>query len=423
MVLTDDTLDYLYALRRRGIKVGLHRTRALLKQCENPHWNIPMIHIAGTNGKGSTAAMIASILSETDLKVGLYTSPHLVRFNERIRVDGVPIDDDQIAGFLNRYRKDIDRLGSTFFETTTALTFHYFSREKVDIAVVEVGMGGRLDSSNVGNSILSVLAPIDMDHVEYLGHNLRSIAREKCGILRKNIPVVSSIQHDDVLKVIRESVSPLGSALYYAPETSPISQTRVGQEGTRFLMDNQTWEIPLLGEHQAINAQTAILASRLYSKRVTLSALERGLRNITWPGRLQRMCDDPPVYYDVAHNPHGLKAVLKTLRELFGGFRIGAIFALKKTKEVRPIGHLLRKHSVQVVTTAPENGDFFTPESLAHELSRLGIRSIPAPSLSEALDHSDGGFLPCDLWLVFGTHFIAEGVFRKFHFPFDKGQI
>ncbi len=166
--LDQATLNYLYALRRRGIKIGLHRIVELLKRCNNPHQGIPVIHIAGTNGKGSTASMIASILIISGYKVGLYTSPHLIKFNERIRINGIPISDKFILSFFNQYRKDIDLLGSTFFEATTAMMYSAFAHANIDIGVVEVGMGGRLDSSNVCESVVSVITPIDFDHMDYL---------------------------------------------------------------------------------------------------------------------------------------------------------------------------------------------------------------------------------------------------------------
>lgn len=419
-MLDTDTLNYLFTLRRLGIKVGLHRTEALLAKCGNPHHAVPMIHIAGTNGKGSTAAMIASILKETGRKVGLYTSPHLVKFNERIRVNGIPIEDEPIIEFLERYRKDIDLLGSTFFETTTALTFSYFAREEVDIAVVEVGMGGRLDSSNVANPVVSVLTPIDFDHEEYLGHDLASIAREKCGILRKNVPVVVATQRDEVADVIHESVSSLGIRAH--PPT-PLDDIRVTPNGTHFRMGESSFKIPLLGKHQAANAQAAITACQVFDSTIPIQTVRRGLRQVTWPARLQRMSNDPLVYYDVAHNPHGLGAVLETLGELFNDISAGSICALKKSKHAGTIGRLLNGFCTHAVATAPDHKDFFSPDSLAHELSKWEIDAIPSDSISEALTYCSEPSFRCDLWLIFGTHYIAEEVFQHFDFPFDKGQI
>lgn len=382
-----------------------------------------MIHIAGTNGKGSTAAMIASILRETGRKVGLYTSPHLVRFNERIRINGIPLDDGEIALFLKTYRTDIDALGSTFFETTTALTFDYFAQQQVDTAVVEVGMGGRLDSSNVGNSVLSILTPIDFDHEEYLGYDLPSIAREKCGILKKNTPLVVAPQYKEVMETIHESAAKVNSTACYVSQIAPVSDITVSLDGTRFSMKNIQWYIPLLGEHQVTNAQTATVSCEVFDNTIGQNDIQEGLKKVIWPGRLQKMSDNPLVFYDVAHNPHGLAAALKTVRELFKDYSIGAICALKKSKAVGEIARLLKHYCRYVVTTAPDHGDFISGESLARELSKLGINAVAEPSIAEALDHHVSGNLPYDLWIIFGTHYISEAVFQKFHFPFDKGEI
>ena len=422
-MLNTDTLNYLYTLRRRGIKVGLHRTKALLARCGNPHKKIPMIHIAGTNGKGSTAAMIASILQRTDRKVGLYTSPHLVTFNERIRVNGLPIADEQIIEFLNRYRREIDSLGSTFFETTTALTFTYFAQEEVDIAVVEVGLGGRLDSSNVAIPVVSVLTTIDFDHMEFLGYDLASITREKCGILRENTPVVVSPQKDEASNVIQESILNLSTTLYLASEVSPVNHINLTETGTQFSLEGHDLEIPLIGRHQVTNAQTAIVSCHLFDDTIDIKTIRNGLRNVRWPGRLQKMSENPLVYYDVAHNPNSLTAVLKTLQELFNDASIGAICALKKTKHVSAMGQLLGQYCRDVVTTVPDHGEFFSPESLAHELSDLKVNTIPVSSPIEALGYCFDRSFDCSLWLIFGTHHIAEAVFQKFHFPFDKDKI
>jgi len=423
MMLDTDTQNYLYTLRRRGIKVGLHRTEALLAKCDNPHKTVPVIHIAGTNGKGSTAAMIASILQKTERNVGLYTSPHLINFNERIRINGIPIKDEQISAFLNRYRKQIDTLGSTFFETTTALTFFYFNQKKVDIAVMEVGMGGRLDSSNVANSVISILTPINIDHVEFLGYDLVSIAREKCGILRKNSPVVVAPQQDEVLNTIEEFVFTLGTTAYPTSKVSPVDSIKITSEGSQFSIDDKTFAIPLLGKHQVVNAQTAIASCSLFDNTIHTGTMEKGLQTVTWPGRLQKMSNDPLVYYDVAHNPSGLLAILNTVQELFLKNRIGAICALKKNKHAEAMGQLLSQTCKFVVTTTPDHGEFFSSQSLARILSQSGIDTIPIPSPSDALNICYDGSYNCDLWLIFGTHYLAEAIFNKFHFPFDKGEI
>ncbi|MFQ6673384.1 MAG: bifunctional folylpolyglutamate synthase/dihydrofolate synthase [Fidelibacterota bacterium] len=421
-MLDSKTLNYLYTLRRRGIKVGLHRTEALLSKCGDPHREIPVIHIAGTNGKGSTAAMIASILRESGRKVGLYTSPHLVRFNERVRINGIPIPDNRIKDFLKQQKKSIDALGSTFFETTTALTFSFFATEHVDVGVVEVGLGGRLDSSNVANTVVSVLTPIDYDHMEFLGSDLASIAREKCGILKAGAPVVTAPQRRTVMEVVRQSASTVGTDLSVVADVSPAEMIGLKRDATQFRVGKFDYAIPLLGRHQVTNAQTAITACRVFDSTIGTAHIRRGLKEVKWPGRLQKMSDDPLVFYDVAHNPHGLKAVLNTLEELFPRRNVAAVCALKKRKQIQPMAELLSEHCRRVVTTAPGHDGFFTPDGLALRLSQGGVRTSPAATVSEALALCSDEASPRDLWLIFGTHYMAESVFDEFHFSFDNEE-
>lgn len=419
-MLDTGTLNTLYTLRRRGIKVGLHRTRALLRRCGDPHNQVPVIHVAGTNGKGSTAAMISSILRKTGRNVGLYTSPHLVTFNERIRVNGASIPDGFIRTFLNTYREDIDHLESTFFETTTAISFTYFADRKVDVAVVEVGLGGRLDSSNVSNSVVSVLTPIDYDHMEFLGHDLVSIAREKCGILKEGIPVVVSSQRPSVSRVIRRMSREKGSRLAVSDDLCPVSDITIDPDFTRFRAGETDVALPLLGHHQVVNAQTAVAACRVYDPDVSWTHLARGLHGVSWPARLQRLSTDPPVYYDVAHNPHSLKAVVSTLEELCPRRPMAAVCALKRTKSVHTIARILKNHDIHVVTTAPEESEFFAPDILARELSREGVSAQSAPSLTDALRCRFDDRHSNRVWLIFGSHYIAGGVFDEFGFSLDE---
>lgn len=419
-MLDPETLNTLYTLKRRGIQVGLHRTRALLRRCGNPHENVPVIHIAGTNGKGSTAAMIASILGETGRKVGLYTSPHLVTFNERIRVNGTPISDGAIEIFLRNTRRDIDLLGSTFFETTTALAFTHFAQAKVDIAVVEVGLGGRLDSSNVARSVVTVLTPIDYDHMEFLGYDLPSITREKCGILKKGVPVVVAPQHNTVAEVIDTLARENRTLSFPSRELSPVSHIKLHSTFTRFRLGNTDVTLPLVGRHQVTNAQTAATACRVFDPGIDSRHMERGLRKLQWPGRLQELSTHPPVYYDVAHNPHGLKAVIATLKELFPAARLAAVCTLKKTKAVETMAKLLKQDVIHVVTTVPEEEGFFPPDILAKELGRWGVSAEAAPNLTAALQCRFDDRLSGHIWLIFGSHYIAEGVFGEFRFSLDK---
>jgi dihydrofolate synthase/folylpolyglutamate synthase len=394
-----------------------------LKRCGNPHHDLPVIHIAGTNGKGSTAAMTASILRATGRKVGLYTSPHLVRFNERIRVGGTPISDEWIVSFLKKYRVEIDTLGSTFFETTTAIMFSYFADEAVDIAVVEVGMGGRLDSSNVSESIVSVLTPIDFDHMEFLGGDLPSIAREKCGILKRDVPVVAAPQHEKVMSVIKSSSKEKGCPLFLISEVCPVTETVQKTDGSRFSVGETSIDLPLFGKHQVINAQTSIAACSLFDPKISDNVIKTGLTKVVWPGRLQKLSGNPLAYYDVGHNPHGISAAVRSLREIFPKANFGAVCGFKKNKDLDSIITVLKQYFNQIITVQPNHAEFYSADTVASLLQKAGIPAEACQSVTEGLKRCKVENESVDLWLIFGTHFIAEDVFSFFHFPFDKGEI
>ena len=206
-------LDWFYQLQRHGIKLGLDHTTALLKSFQNPQDDLTMIHVAGTNGKGSTCAQTANILKYAGYKVGLYTSPHLVRFNERIRVNGAPISDDEIASFIRKAKSSILEIESTFFEATTTMALDHFRNHKVDVAVIETGLGGRLDSTNVIHPVLTVMTPISMDHMDILGDTLGIIAKEKAGIIKDSIPLISAHQHPEVKSILNEKVNQLDAMM------------------------------------------------------------------------------------------------------------------------------------------------------------------------------------------------------------------
>ena len=202
--MINPTLEFLYKLHNRGIKLGLENIESFLNVCDNPHQKIKTIHLAGTNGKGSTASILAKILQQHGLKVGLYTSPHLVRFNERIRINGSPISDEKIVNFVNQHKKIIKDSSITFFETTTALAFSYFAKNNVDIAIIETGLGGRLDSTNVISPIQTIITEIDYDHTHILGESIELITSEKCGIFKKEIPALTANSNKEVIGIIEQ---------------------------------------------------------------------------------------------------------------------------------------------------------------------------------------------------------------------------
>ncbi len=340
----DETIKFLYSLEKFGIKLGLESISNLLVLLNDPHQKFKSIHIAGTNGKGSTAAMIASILQCAGYKTALYTSPHLQDFRERIRINGVMIPEEDVIELTERIRNRIynhSELSLTFFEFTTAMAFLYFAREKVDFAVVEVGMGGRLDATNVLNPVLSIITEIDIEHTEHLGEDIKSITREKGGIIKENGITILSSNKTDVVEVIESICKEKNAKLYR------IGKDYIGEKENTDIHSQQfkfremslrgkaeaisnSFEIPLLGKYQITNASTAIKASLILPSHIPPlqrggsrggveideSAIREGLKNVKWQGRLEIVTENPIIILDGAHNPAAAKVLSEELKEL-----------------------------------------------------------------------------------------------------------
>ena len=371
--------------------------------------------MAGTNGKGSTAAFILSILRATGLKVGLYSSPHLVRFNERIRVNGVPITDEKIVEYMKLFSADIRRIESTFFETTSAMAFWYFKQKKVDVAVIETGLGGRLDSTNVIEPKIAVITPISMDHSDLLGNELKSIAREKAGIIKEKTPVISSHQENAVKNVLVQKAVEVDAYLMFVD--SPTDCT-ISMAGTFFRQDDLDYQLTLIGEHQAQNASLAVAAVREFGSPVNDDHIRIGLLNATWPGRFQVLFKDPHVIYDVAHNEQGIKSILKTVNNIFKKKPIG-LFALKEDKELELIANVIHEKFGKLLVMDDEQGLLMRSETLSMNLSKHGI----AAELMKRFDDFTSYLLNGHPGIIFGSHYMAEPVFEHFQFPFDTGVI
>ena len=416
MSVFESHLDYLYKLKRLGIKVGLSHTIELLKRCGDPQNNFKSVHIAGTNGKGSTCAIIASILKTAGLKVGLYTSPHLIRFNERIRVNNNPIENAQIVRFVEQYKSDIDEIKSTFFETTTALAFEYFSNHNIDIAIIETGLGGRLDSTNVLNPDMTVITPVSLDHCDILGNDILSISGEKEGIIKKNIPLVLAPQLSAVHNQLLKKAEKVGASVINVRIPSKVQIT---EWETKFKKKDQSFNIPLIGSHQAINASVGIETIQSFMPEIKKEIIDNGLNKVKWPGRLQRMKKEYPIYYDVAHNFHGLQSILETMSLIFNKKPFG-LFVMKKNKELDLVVKALEnKFDQLVISGAPELG-LMSGYELSQKLSNFGLKDfIVMDRFQNALDHiveiTQKTGRPT---LVLGSHYIAKLVFNKFGFLF-----
>jgi dihydrofolate synthase / folylpolyglutamate synthase len=311
-----EALRWLYATQASGLKLGLENVRRLLEALGNPHQQLACIHIAGTNGKGSVSAMLDSVARAAGLRTGLYTSPHLVRFNERIQVSGRLISDEEVLAGLGTIREAIARSGCapTFFEITTALGFLYFLGRGVDLAIMETGLGGRLDATNLITPFVSVLTSIDLDHQRILGDSRAKIAREKAGIIKRGIPVVSIAQTADVQEVIDEVAASMEAPVTYT--TEPIRDVQIG----------------LAGSHQQLNA--AVVRDTFATAKISISpeALKAGLNSVFWPGRFQTLGDR--LTNDGAHNLAASQRLVQTWKECYPGTSPTVVFGGLRDKEL-----------------------------------------------------------------------------------------
>jgi dihydrofolate synthase / folylpolyglutamate synthase len=309
-------INWLFGTQQRGVKLGLDNVRRLLSSLGEPQHALQFIHVAGTNGKGSVCAMVDSICRAAGMKTGLFTSPHLVRFNERIQVDGIPIDDEAVVHGIHKIRSLIDaERHPTFFEITTALAFDYFRAHGVDLVVLETGLGGRLDATNVVNPLVSVLTSIDFDHQKWLGHTLTEIATEKAGIIKPGVPTVSGPQYVEVRTVLEQIANKRSAPLSYAE--SPILHLFIG----------------LAGSYQRLNAAIAVQALGRAAIKVNQKAIEEGLANLSWPGRFQRI--GKRIILDGAHNPAASKCLVETWKECIGEPKATIIFGGLRDKDLQ----------------------------------------------------------------------------------------
>jgi dihydrofolate synthase/folylpolyglutamate synthase len=313
-------LEFLYARTTGGVRLGLDRTHALLKTLGDPHRVVPCFHVAGTNGKGSTVASIAGLLRHKGLRVATYTSPHLIDFRERIIVDGTPISEDEVVAFTTRHLESIERIGATFFEATTAMAFDHFAHTAPDVAVIETGLGGRLDSTNVVDPVAAVVTNIGMDHTDLLGTSLESIAREKAGIFKSGRAAVIGERWPDIRDLLEKVARDTGaSPILSLSRDVTMSYPRITAEGTTFSAATGDEEIQatigLIGSHQPHNAMTAWLALQAAGApyAMPLATIEPALAGLTLPGRFHRVGS---VIFDVAHNPAGASVVAGALSSL-----------------------------------------------------------------------------------------------------------
>jgi dihydrofolate synthase / folylpolyglutamate synthase len=332
------TLDRMYNLRGGIIDLRLERMDQALALFEHPEKTFPSFHIAGTNGKGSTAAMLHRILCSAGYRTALYTSPHLVSFTERIRVMDEEITPEEVVALADEiwHRTDAANIPLTFFEIVTVMAFLYFARRQVDLAVIEVGLGGRFDATNLVRSVVSVITTISKDHEAYLGSDIASIAGEKGGIIKKKVPVVCGTLPREAMNVIKKIADANQTRIYSLGQNFTLKL----KPGGAFDYKGAKWNlseisVALNGVHQLQNAALAIAALEIVSHQFPISeaAIRSGLRNVSWPGRMEVLLTDPTVIIDGAHNGEGIRVLLDELRALRRGRRIRLLFAVMADKD------------------------------------------------------------------------------------------
>ena len=411
----DRSLTYLYDLQKYGIKFGLSSTSDLLARLGNPHQNLQAIHIAGTNGKGSTAAMLSAILARTGMQVGLYTSPHLVRFNERFRLNDHDVDDREIIDVFRRVKDVVDeREPPTFFEMTTAMALSLFAEKGVDWAILEVGMGGRLDATNVIQPQITIINNVAFDHQEFLGSTLGRIAREKAGIIKKGVPLVTAVKQPVALAVIKERCLALAAPCYRIGQ-----QIKVRSRGKRcFSYRGMKWrlenlQLPLAGGHQLLNAATALGALEVLEQLGRLHPISEqvreGLGKTRWPGRLEWFSEHPPVLLDGAHNNAGIVSLRKALQEEYTYERLIIVLGIMADKDLRGMVRKLAPLADHIILTRPRYERAAEPESLREVAGEFAKRTELIRSVRQALKRAMTLATSEDLVVVTGSlYFIGE---------------
>jgi dihydrofolate synthase/folylpolyglutamate synthase len=398
-----DSVQFLYALGNeiKTAKFGLERIRAVLDALGRPQDRLHFVHVAGTNGKGSVCAMLESALRASGRRTGLFTSPHLAEPTERIRIDGVPLSAERFSAAFNRIHAAVETLvaegaidmHTTYFETVTAMALAVFEEERVDIVVLEVGLGGRLDATNVVIPDLAVITPVDFDHEAFLGKSLESIAREKAGILKPGVPAVFARQRPEAARVLEARLVDARWAAHW-----PVSDLELDARGSRFQLGHLRIHCPLAGEHQIENAVTAALT--LMRMGVPNSAIETGIAATRWPGRLEHISESPEIILDGAHNPAGARALAAYIQRFYSTRPVRLIYGAMRDKAVAEISGILFPLADQVIVTAPRQTRALAPETM-REISGHPNLSI-APDIEAALAMIGEGvtFVTGSLFLV-----------------------
>lgn len=399
------------------MKFGLSGIRRLLRDLGNPEKALRSVHIAGSNGKGSTAALIASALTAEGHRTGLYTSPHLISFRERIRIDGTPIPGQRIVEYVRRLKPGIEAGKATFFEAVTAIAFRYFADEKVDLAVVETGLGGRLDATNVLKPLVSVVTSISLEHTAILGNSLTAIAYEKAGIIKRGVPCVSGVHQSAARNVLRRVCRERGSGLTeLGPRAAVVERSDLGGCTMTMRLPDGTrgrFRLGLAGSFQAGNAVLAFAALRELSHqgvRLTEKAIRRGFARVTvWTGfrgRISVVRRHPLTVVDVAHNPEATRNLVRSLRAM-GLRNMTLVFGVMQDKKFRRMVQNLSAITRQAAAVQPQTERARPAEEIAAAFRRHGVRVLFTGNVREGVKRARQAAGRNGAVLITGSHFVA----------------
>lgn len=419
----DDALAYLHDLPRfAGVaddayRPGLERMEALMDAMDRPHEAFPSVHVAGTNGKGSTASMIAAIATDDGQRTGLHTSPHLKHVTERMRVDGEPAPTDWLADAVTRHRDAFDRIRPSFFEATVALSFLYFAEQGVDWAVVEVGLGGRLDATNILQPELALITSINLEHTALLGDTLTAITIEKAGIIKPSVPVLSGVRQPDALDAIRRVARERQAPLHVLHDEVEVTcaEAALDHSALDITTPARTYEavhVGLGGAHQQHNALLAVRAAELIG--LSADAIRTGLRNVRrlsgLRGRLEVLQREPLVVADVAHNPSSLAATLDALQPALDdrSGRFHVLLGLMRDKDVDAIAELLKEAEATVTPVGLPSERALSAETLHDELNKHGVQTADSSTIAAGIAAFQRQAAGGDGLLITGSHQMVE---------------
>jgi len=421
------------------VKLGLDVEKALLARLDNPERAFASIHVAGTNGKGSVCAIIESVLRTAGLKVALYTSPHLVTFNERIRVDGEAIADADLAAVIKAAEKASDVVAvetghqPTFFECATAMAFAHFRNSDARVAVLETGMGGRLDATNVVQPVVSAITRIGLEHAAYLGNDIETIAAEKLGIVKKGAPVVCGANDEAVLCLARSTARERGAPFIDAASCSSVELLSCDFWGQKVRVETAnasygTLEYPLAGRHQLENLATAITCIETFAElcgiEIEPGTVSDGASRVRWPGRFQLVREEPPLVVDVAHNPDAAAALGAAFRSIAGKRKLGLIVGMCSDKDVRGFLKAFSGQAKRLWAVPIENDRSMSPDTIVSAGRNLGCeasQSMLAKALDESAEWAAGNE---GIVCVTGSLFLAGEALQLFEPPEEApGQV